>query len=115
MTGTGQISFKGGDNVAEKKPIIKLYILKGKEAWFRLSEEEQKEYGAKLRKKMEELGVKQIISCDCRWSNQEWYGFGVQEFPDIEAVQEYAKFLEELGHWMKYVESKTYLGTRAEE
>ena len=96
--------------MAEKKPIVKVYFWKPKEADYSLSEEELREHAAKLAKKREELGGKPIVVCDCRWSNQEWYRFGVEEFPDIEAVQEFARFMEELQHF-RFVESKTYLGT----
>ena len=113
MTGTGQISFKGGDNVAEKKPIIKVHFGKWKEAYFRLSEDEKKDAFDKVAKKREELGVRQIVVCDCRWSNEEWYGFGVEELPDMEAVHKFAKWLEEQ-ELFRYIETKTYLGTRTE-
>ena len=47
------------------------------------------------------------------WSNEEWVWFGVMEFPDIEAVQNHSTFIEELEQ-VRYVESKSYLGTRME-
>jgi hypothetical protein len=34
----------------------------------------------------------------------------VEEFPDLEAVQQHTKLLEEL-NWMRYVEAETLLGT----
>jgi hypothetical protein len=40
--------------------------------------------------------------------------FGVEEFPDIEAVQRHAEFLIKLG-WSRYVVSKTFLGTKCDE
>ena len=99
--------------MAEKKPIVVVYFNKPKEAWFRRSEAERKEYWDKLMKKWEELGGKAIVVCDCRWSNEEWMWFGVCEWPDLEALQEWTKFIEEQEHF-KYIESKTHLGTRTE-
>ena len=37
--------------------------------------------------------------------------FGVEEFPDIEAVQKHTQMLEELGHF-RYIDSITVLGTK---
>jgi len=96
--------------MAEKKPIIKVLFVKPKEAYFKLSEEERKELGDKAMKDVEDVGGKWIAFCDCYWSNEEWVWFGVMEFPDIEAVQKHAKFIEGLEQ-SRYVESKSYLGT----
>jgi len=96
--------------MAEKKPIIKVLFVKPKEAYFKLSEEERKELGDKAMKDVEDVGGKWIAFCDCYWSNEEWVWFGVMEFPDIEAVQKHAKFIEGLEQF-RYVESKSYLGT----
>ena len=62
-----------------------------KEAWFRLSEEERKEFVDKAMKDVEEVGGKWIAHCNCYWSNEEWVWFGCMKFPDIEAVQKHAK------------------------
>ena len=88
--------------------------MKAKEAWYRLSEDEQKELTDKIWKNLEEVGAKIIIRmCDCYWSDQEWGIFGVLEFPEIEAVQKQAEFYNEI-EWPRYAEVKTYLGTGAE-
>ena len=99
--------------MAEKKPIIALYLWKPKEAWFRLSEEEQKELTDETLKSIEEVGGKRIVNCYCRWSNPEWDMFAVFEYPNIEAVQNLAKPQGEL-EVFRYVEMKAYLGTPAE-
>jgi hypothetical protein len=98
--------------MAETKPIIRVYFAKIKEAFYNLSEEEKKEFMLKDRKNLEELGCKIMMMIDCRWSNEEWNFIGVEEWPTIEALEKRAKFeYEELGAY-RYVESKTYLGTR---
>lgn len=98
--------------MAEKKPIIRVYFAKIKEAFHKLSEEEKKEFMRKDRENLEELGCKIMMMIDCRWSNEEWNFIGVEEWPTIEALEKRAKFeYEELGTY-RYVESKTYLGTR---
>lgn len=95
----------------EKKPILKIWFSNVKEAWFRLSKEERNDIQRKRAEKFRELGGKLLVSGTPYWSNEEWATFGVEEFPDIEAVQEYAEFIIELG-WLRYNESKTYLCTR---
>lgn len=99
--------------MAEKKSIVVVFFNKPTEAFFGLSEEEKQEYTDRLTKKGEELGRRDIVFCDCRWSNEEWMWFGVCEWPDLEALQEWTKFIEEQDHF-KYIESKTCLGTRTE-
>lgn len=94
-----------------KKTIIKIWISRPSNAYFNMSEKEQKVLWDKLAKKYKELGIRTIVECKSNWSNEEWVGFGVEEFPDIETVQMLAKFqLEEL-EWPKFFISKTYLGT----
>ena len=101
------------DEMAKGKPVVKVWFMRPKEAWFRLSEEKREELSRKHDKKLEELHAKTIVLCDSRWSNEEWATFGVEEFPNIEAEQEYTRFLEELGHFT-LVESKIYLGIPTE-
>jgi len=99
--------------MAKGKPVVKVWFMRPKEAWFRLSEEKKEELSRKHDRKLEELHGKTIVLCDSRWSNEEWAMFGVEEFPDIEAEQEYTRFLKELGHFT-LVESKIYLGIPTE-
>ena len=96
--------------MAEKQSIIKVLFVKPKEAYFKLSEEERKELGDKAMKDVEDVGGRWIAFCNCYWSNEEWVWFGVMEFPDIEAVQKHSEFIEGLEQ-VRYVESKSYLGT----
>lgn len=98
--------------MTEKKPIIRLYFAKIKEAFYKLSEEEKKEFMLKDRKNLDELGCKVMMMIDCRWSNEEWNYIGVEEWPSLEALEKRAKFEYEELEAYRYVESKTYLGTR---
>ncbi len=77
--------------MAENKPIIRLFFAKIKEAFYKLSEEEKKEFMLKDRKNLDELGCK-VEMIDCRWSNEEWDFVGVEEWPTIEALEKRAKF-----------------------
>ena len=61
----------------------------------------------------DQAGGKVIVSCDSRWSSQQWGSFSVEEYPSVEALQEHMKRLEEM-NWWRYVEITTILGTARE-
>src|SRR5688500_10443967 len=92
------------------KPIYKLFIGKPTEAWYQLSEEEQKGRLEKVNGLLEQVGGKRVVMCDSSWASDQWLVFGVEEFPDIEAVQRFSAGLNEL-NWFRYIESTTLLGT----
>ena len=94
-------------------PIYKLWLFKYTEAWHQLSEEEQNSYFAKLQKDYEKVGGKLIIACRSAWSAEQWVAFGLDEFPDIEAVQKHIELLNEHDHF-RYIESVSMLGTKWE-
>ena len=95
-------------------PIYAVFLGKPTEAWHQLSKEEQDDRMGKLAEGFERLGGKTIIGCDSSWSSGEWQLFGVNEFPDIEAVQKNAELQNEL-NWLRYVDGITVLGTKWEE
>ena len=63
----------------------------------------------KVNQALGQVGGKQLILCNSVWSS-ETLAFGVEEFPDIEAVQKYAQLLADL-NWFRYTESEAVLGT----
>jgi len=95
----------------DKKPIIKVFFARPTEAYYNVSEEKRKEAVDLNEKNKKELGIKTIVTCNSYWGNEEWEEFGVEEYPDIEAVQKHAEFLLKR-EWPKYIISKTYLGTQ---
>lgn len=97
--------------MAEKKPIIRLLFAKIKDAFYDLSEAEMMEFMGKDRKNLDELGCKWWM-IDCSWSTDEWTVIGVEEWPSLDALEKRAKFENEVLQKFRYVESKTYLGTR---
>jgi hypothetical protein len=97
--------------MVEKKPIIRMLFAKIKEAFYKLSEEEQQEFMIKDRKNLDELGCKVIMMIDCRWSNEEWNYVGIEEWPTIEALEKRGAFENEQLQKFRYIEAKTLLGT----
>jgi hypothetical protein len=94
-----------------KQPICKLFLYKRKEAWYQLSQEEQQEYLAKIKESLESVGGKSIVVVESAWSSEQYTGYGVEEFPDIEAVQKHSKRVMELGA-CRYNDVLTVLGTK---
>lgn len=92
----------------------KLFVGKISEAWHQLSPEEQDNLMARHNEALEKVGGERILLCDSSWCSEQWPFFGVEEFPDIEAVQKYTEALNEL-NWFRYFESMTVLGTEWQE
>jgi hypothetical protein len=68
---------------------------------------------AKLDEALEKAGGKRLIICDTNWSSDQWAFAGVEEFPNIEAVQNYMAAVSEL-NLFRYDESISVLGTKME-
>jgi hypothetical protein len=92
------------------QPIYKLFMFRNTEAYYQASEDERNEILGKLDAAFQKVGGKRIIFCNSYWSSDEWPVFGVEVFPDIEAVQQYADAMNEL-NMPRYVESRSILGT----
>ena len=90
--------------------IYKFFTFKPTEAWYQLSEDKKKKHKAQLKKALKKVGGKEIISCFSGWGSEQILGWGVEQFPNIEAVQKYHTMLVGL-NWFRYFESNSYLGT----
>ena len=92
-------------------PIYKMFYARMKEPWFQLSKEEQDGLFARLNEAMQSVGGKSMLICDSTWNSEKWWFWGVEEYPTLEAVQEYARCLVEID-WLRYCDSETLLGTQ---
>ena len=96
------------------KPIYKLYLIRPSASWYSRSKAEQDALFAKVRNSLEKVGGKTVLTCNSRWSSEEWAAFGLEEFPDLNAVQKHSELLEEL-HWpFEFGKAYSILGTKAE-
>ena len=95
------------------QPIYKFFVARFSEAWYQLSQAEQESFEVKLDDALEKVGAKKLLLCDTNWSSDQWAFAGIEEFPNIEAVQNYTVFLNEF-NWFRYVESMNILGTKLE-
>jgi hypothetical protein len=92
------------------QPIYKLYMFRNSEAYYQLSQDERNELLGKIDAALRKAGGKRLISCNSSWSSEQWPVFGVEQFPNIEAVQQHAEALAEI-NLPRYVVSMTVLGT----
>jgi hypothetical protein len=90
-------------------PIYKLWMAKPTEAFYQLSEEEQNSQMSKVGAALEQAGGREVVLCQSAWSSDQWPFFGLEEFPDIEAVQKHTALLDEINHF-RYIESVSILG-----
>jgi hypothetical protein len=94
-------------------PIYKLYVGKRTEAAYQLTQEETLQIYADLEKVFGEVGGKSVIHCRSNWSSERWHFFGIEEFPDIDAVQKYEEAARQMD-WYRYVDSMSVLGIKSE-
>ena len=96
------------------EPIYKIWLVKAKAPFFELTPEEQQKLGGKVGEALAKVGGETVIQCNSWWCSENWQMWGVEKFPNIEAVQKHADLLVEL-NWFHYVESNSYLGTKPPE
>ena len=90
-------------------PIYKFYRIKWADAWYQLSEAERKTLLSSVIAARDLVGGHKILDCDAGWATESWHIFGVEEYPNMDAVREHHRLLEELG-WFRYIESESMLG-----
>ena len=91
------------------KPVYQLFTGRFTEAWYQLSQEEQNQVVAKEEESLQKSGGKNLAFAESVWSNEKWQFFGVNEFPDLDALQAHTARLIEIG-WFRYIESHVILG-----
>ena len=91
-------------------PIYTMFYARPNEAWFQLSKEEQDALFAMLEEGRKSVNGKVMLFCDSSWNSEKWLYWGVEEFPSMEAVQEFSRCLMEL-NWLRYIDSEILLGT----
>ena len=92
------------------QPIYKVWFMKYNESWYKLTTEEQNKLMAQNAESNKQVGCEVIVVCESVWSSEEWLAWGVEKYPNIEAVQKHSENLYSM-NWFEYAESKTYLGT----
>lgn len=93
------------------QPIYKIYMSRPTPAWYQLPPEEQAKLSAALKEGFVKFGGKNVIFCDSGWATEQYQFFGVDEFPDIEALQKFHAFQNQI-NWYRYMDGITTLGTK---
>ena len=92
-------------------PVYKLWQGRPTEAWHQLPQEEKQRLLGLGQQALDTAGGKKLVICSAAWSNERWPFFGVEEFPDMEAVQRHTQLLSEF-NWARYMDSRTTLGSQ---
>src|SRR3712207_6060770 len=73
------------------QPIYKLWQGRFTEAWHQLPAEEQERLMAQVMEALGSVGGKELVVCSAAWSNEQWPFFGLEQLPDMGAVQRHAE------------------------
>jgi len=92
-----------------EQPIYKVFLVKPTESFYALSPEDRNKLTAFNAEAHEKVGAKVTIACDSSWCSEEWPFWGVEEFPDLEAVKKFTNLLNEQ-NWYQYFNSISVLG-----
>lgn len=91
-------------------PIYKVFMGKPSGAWHRLAADEQHRLMQQVDAALAAAGGRRLFFGDGSWSSDRWQIAGVEEFPSIEAVQQFTAALAEL-NWPQYHDSISVLAT----
>ena len=92
------------------QPIYKLWQGRFTEAWHQLPEQEQQRLLAVIPESLNAVGGKTLVTCAAAWSNDRWPYFGVEQFPDVAAVQRHDQNMTDI-NWVRYMKIRSTLGT----
>ena len=92
-----------------EQPVYKVWMMKYTDAWYKLTQEEKQAFEAKNAEALKSVGGELVMVRMCVWASDEWLGWGVEKFPNMEAAQAYAMALFALNHY-QYIQSTSYLG-----
>lgn len=91
--------------------IYKMYKVRPAEAWYQLSSAEQESLLKQVNEALDKVGGKRLVNCNSQWASDHWMGFGVEEFPSLEAQHKHTELLSAL-NWFRYIDADTLLGTK---
>jgi hypothetical protein len=94
--------------------IYHLFIVRGfREAYYQLSPEVRDQFWARVGENTRAAGTKNLLICYARWSNEAYTAWGIDEFPNLQAVQQSTRANEKNEHF-RYIEAETYEGVLME-
>jgi hypothetical protein len=95
--------------VAGSSGVFKLWMGRPTLAYYQLDEKNVAASMARQQAAFTQVGGKVLVSGGC-FSSEHYLGFGIEYFPSLDAVREYAGALWEM-KWHQYIEADVLLGT----
>ena len=93
-------------------PLFSLFIVHGyREAYYQLSEAERAQFWGRIGTASQAVGSKNLLTCNSVWCNEAAFAWGLEEFPDLNSVQELARLHLENQH-LRYLETESFLGVK---
>ena len=92
------------------KPIYNIWLMNYSQAWYDLSQAKQQDLMGKIYSSQPQFGGKTLLMASTLWDNEKWTAFGIEEFPDIDAVMAHSEALDKL-QWFRYIKSRSSLAT----
>lgn len=97
-----------------EQPLYKLFFFRRKALTGELPAEQFQALMEQIKDPAGNLGVRQLLLAEMRWSNEQYAYFGVEQYPSLDAELEYSRYLEKSG-WYDQVEGESYLGLPLDE
>lgn len=89
--------------------IYKVWLMNYRPAWYALDKSAQDELMGKVGESLVKVGGRMLLTAVSLWADEKWAGWGVEEYPNIEAVIQHTKTIGE-NKWFRYIKSWTTLG-----
>ena len=90
-------------------PLYKVYLLRRLPSYYQAQPEDINALRSAMALHQRELGVRDLFNGGTAWSNERYEFFGVEFYPNLNAVQEYTRRLMELKFY-QYFDTESYLG-----
>lgn len=110
LLGTWHETVNPAEAVApEAGKIYQLFIIRNQtEAYEQFPQPAKDAVWAKVAETLPD--AKWVVAANCYWSSEEYQGFGIMAYADIDAIQRHFANLEQIG-WPRYMRARTLLGT----
>jgi len=89
--------------------IYKAWLMNYRPAWYALSKSAQDEMMGKVGESLHKVGGRVLLIAAALWADEKWAAWGVEEYPNIEAVIQHAQTIGDY-NWFRYTKSWTTLG-----
>lgn len=96
--------------VEGEKPVYRLYMARESEYARQLDPDERERAYGLTTENFRKLGGRTLLSAYMRWNNEGYEYFGVERYPNVEALIGYAQFLSSTD-WYRLWVSRSHLGT----